>query len=154
MRPLAHVVASGVISTFVGIYFKSFGCAAISFISGVFIDLDHLFDYYANHRFTFKIKRIYCACLRIRFKKLYLLLHAYELVIAFWVLIFVLRLSNPWKAAAIGITQHMIFDQLCNPMSRFGYFLSYRVAKGFRIGSILHKDYAAALARKGTTCHR
>lgn len=140
MRPIAHVVTSGIISALVWAYFRSFGCAAISFLAGVFIDLDHLIDYYTQHKFTLKLKRIYCACRRIRFKRLYLLAHSYELIVALWIAIWAFSLSNAWKALAIGMTQHLIFDQITNPINTFGYFLTYRILKGFRKELILQND--------------
>jgi hypothetical protein len=141
MRPIPHVVTSGIVSALVWIWFKSFGCAAVSFITGVFIDLDHLVDYYSAHRFTFSIKRIYCACLRVNFRKLYLLLHSYELVAILWAAICLFSLSNIWKAAAIGLTQHLIFDQISNPINTFGYFLTYRIINGFDRDRIIKDGY-------------
>lgn len=141
MRPLAHVVTSSVISIYVWIHFRSFVCALISFLAGVLIDLDHLIDFYANNRFTFSIKRIYCACIRIRFRKIYILLHSYEMLIILWLAIYFFSLSNIWKALAIGLTQHIIFDQLTNPISRYGYFLTFRIAKGFKKEIVLKTTY-------------
>jgi hypothetical protein len=138
MLPIGHVIASGFVSVFVGVHFKSFGCAAVSFASGVLIDLDHLIDYYANHGFTWKAKAVYDSCRKVTFKKLYLLLHSYELIALLWVLVSVYQLSNVWKAIAIGFTQHMIFDQITNPINTLGYFLTYRVIKGFKKESIMH----------------
>ena len=140
MRPIAHVVASGIISAFVWVYFRSFGCAVISFAAGVFIDLDHLIDFYTQHKFTLKFKRIYCACRRIRFKRLYLLLHSYELIAILWLAIWLFSLSNAWKALAIGMTQHLAFDQITNPINTFGYFLTYRIFKGFKREFIIHNN--------------
>lgn len=147
MMPASHAVTSGIISVFVGIYFKSPACAAVSFISGIFIDLDHLFDYYVSHKFTLSIKRIYCACRRIRFKRLFILLHSYELVALLWIAIYALSLSNIWKAAAIGLTQHMIFDQLTNPISTFGYFLTYRLINNFSRDRIIRMDIATEASK-------
>ena len=145
MRPAAHVVTSSIISAFVGIYFKSFGCAVLSFVTGVFIDLDHLIDYFTSYKFTLRLKRIYCACARARFKRLFLVLHSYEIVLVLWIAIFAFGLSNVWKAAAIGITQHIVFDQVTNPLKSFGYFFIYRTMKGFRIERIMRKDYLKCL---------
>ena len=131
MLPLAHAGASGVISILVWVYFKSAGYAAISFIAGVFIDLDHLIDYYLNHPFTARIKEIYATCAAMRLKKIYIVLHSYELIILLWISIFAFGLGNFWKAIAIGMTQHIIFDQITNPINTYGYFLAYRITKGF-----------------------
>ena len=33
---------------------------------------------------------------------------------------------------AIGLTQHIIFDQMTNPIRNLGYFATYRIMKNFR----------------------
>lgn len=100
-------------------------------MAGVLTDLDHLIDYFKNHGFTLNPRNVYNACLEIRFKTLYLVFHSYEIVIALWAAIFALSLSSAWKALAIGITQHIIFDQITNPINGLGYFFVYRAMKGF-----------------------
>ena len=132
MLLIGHVVVSSIVSAFVWAFFKSFGCAAISFASGVLIDLDHVIDYYASYGFTFKAKKIYNICLELKLKKLYLILHSYELIALLWIIIYVFSLSNLWKAIAIGFTQHIILDQITNPINTLGYFLTYRFIKGFK----------------------
>ena len=139
MKPLGHVIASGVISIFVWGYFRSLGCAAISFAAGVLIDLDHLIDYFASHPFTLRPKDIYDACLNVRLKKLYVLLHSYEVIIILWLAIWLFALSNCWKAFAIGLTQHVLLDQITNPVRRAGYFLTYRMLKGFKKELIVNR---------------
>jgi len=67
----------------------------------------------------------------MKVKRLYLVLHSYEILIALWSAIFIFSLSNFWKAIAVGLTQHMILDQITNPISRLGYFFTYRIARGF-----------------------
>jgi len=130
--PSSHVAASGIIGVFVWLHFKSFDYAIVSFVAGTFIDLDHVIDYYLNHSFTLKVRKIYNACLKMNLKKVYLLLHSYEIVILLWYLIYAMPLGNFWKAVAIGLTQHLIFDQITNPLNTYGYFLTYRIMKGFK----------------------
>jgi hypothetical protein len=139
LKPLAHAVTSGVISACVGLYFKSAACAAISLASGTLIDIDHLLDYFAGHPFTVRFKDIYEACEETRMKKLYLVLHSYEIVIMLWVLIYAFSLSNAWKALAIGLTQHLIFDQMTNDVNSMIYFFSYRLMNDFRSEKLVHK---------------
>jgi hypothetical protein len=138
MLPIGHVITSGFVSLFVGIYFKSLGCAVVSFAAGVLIDLDHLIDYYANHKFTWKAKTVYNTCAKMDLRKLYLVLHSYELVAIFWASIYIFSLSNFWKALAIGLTQHLLFDQIFNPIKTLGYFTTYRIIKGFKKELIVH----------------
>lgn len=128
---MAHAVTSGIISIFVWSHFHSVWCAFVSFAAGTLIDLDHLIDYYANHPYTANLKKIYVACLDMNLKKLYLVLHSYEFIILLWFAIYTFSLSDIWKAVAIGFTQHLIFDQIINPITPLGYFLTYRIIKGF-----------------------
>lgn len=120
-----------------GYYFKSIACAVSSFLAGILIDLDHLVDYYLNYGFTIKVKAIYVACLDMSFDKLRLFFHSYELIALAWLAVYALSLSNIWKAAAIGLTQHLIFDQLVNPIKVKGYFFAYRFMQGFKKDSFI-----------------
>ncbi len=131
MKPLAHAVTTGAVSIAVGLYFRSAACAAAAFLAGTLIDIDHLVDYYAQHPFTLRVRDIYGALADNKMKRIFILLHSYELVIILWLVIYTFSLSNIWKALAIGATQHLLFDQLTNPLNSFAYFLTFRVAKRF-----------------------
>lgn len=103
------------------------------------IDLDHLIDYYASHPFTANARTIYFTCLRMDLKKVYIVLHSYEIIACLWITIYVFYLGNFWKAVAIGLTQHIIFDQIVNPISAYSYFLTYRIAKGFKRNDLIEE---------------
>ena len=139
MKPIPHVAASAAVSFAVAAYFRSVPCGICSFVTGVFIDLDHLYDYYREHGFTLNPMDVYRGCSEMDLTKVFLFFHSYELLAVLWVSIFVFSLSKLWVAGAIGLTQHMIFDQIFNPINKYGYFLSYRIAKGFDIDKILHR---------------
>lgn len=113
-------------------FLRSAPAAAASFFSGILIDVDHFIDFYANHRFTLSLKEIYRACSDTDFKKLYLLCHSYEIVLVLWVLIALFSLGAIWKGIAIGLTQHLLLDQVTNPMTVPGYFLIYRIVNKFK----------------------
>lgn len=121
-------------------YFKSFGCALISFLAGIFIDLDHPLEYYLTHNFTLDIRDMFQTHLAMTFKKLYVAFHSYEIVIFLWLAIAVFSLSNLWKAMAIGLTQHLIFDQMTNPVMPFAYFFAYRASKNFDADALIKKE--------------
>lgn len=72
--------------------------------------------------------------------KIYLVLHSYEFIMLFWIAIYFFSLSNTWKAVAIGFTQHLIFDQIINPVTPLAYFLTYRIIRGFRKNAIIKKE--------------
>lgn len=70
-------------------------------------------------------------------KKVYLYLHSYELIIFLWLAIYIFKLPDIWTAIAIGMTQHLILDQITNPVNRMGYFISYRIKNRFEKEAIL-----------------
>jgi len=131
MKPKQHIIASGIISYMVYMVTNSPLSALASFLAGVLIDLDHLIDYYLNYGLTYKIKEIYKAIEELQLPKVYVFLHSYEVLVVLWGLIFLVPLNHVYFAIAIGMTQHMFFDQLCNPLKPKAYFLIYRIANGF-----------------------
>ena len=139
MKPLPHIIASGMISALSAVYFRSAKYVVISFLAGVLIDGDHVIDYWLNNRPTLNIKKIYKCCLRIDLPKLYLGLHSYELVMLLWISIYLFSLSFFWQAIALGITQHIILDQLTNSISILAYFFTYRFMNGFKKEQILRQ---------------
>jgi len=132
-----HIAASGIVSYMVYIMTNSLINTAASFAAGILIDCDHCVDYYLNHGFTYDMRKIYDAMSNVRITKVYLLLHSYELLLASWALAFLHPLNGLYLAISIGFTHHIIFDQIYNPLVSKGYFLSYRIAMGFRKESII-----------------
>lgn len=134
------MAVSLVIGAAVYLYFKSLACGVTSFLAGVFVDIDHIIDYYLNYGQRADWKDFYRFCTEARLQKLTLVFHSYELLILLWVSIIVFSLGDIWKALAIGATQHVIFDQVSNigrsQMDRRTYFLSFRLKKGFNKGKM------------------
>ncbi len=106
------------------------------------LDVDHLFDYYANHGPTVNIKKLYITVERVDLKRIFLLLHSYELLIFLVVLIYIFSLGDVWKALGIGVVSHVVVDQISNPVKPLAYFLTYRVAKKFEKEAFVKDDWA------------
>ena len=139
MRPPFHIAASAAISFFVYLYFKSVSCAIISFLSGILIDLDHILDFclsYGIRQYNSFFKKIYAVDL----KKLILFFHSYEFPILLWLGIILFSLNKYWISLAVGLTQHLLFDQFTNPMTFRGYFLLYRIYHKFDTEKIIEKS--------------
>jgi hypothetical protein len=132
----------------VGLYFRSVPCAVVSFASGVLIDIDHFLDYYLNHGFSLNLKNIYDVCASINVKKIYVFFHSYELVLIIWLIIFAAGLPDIWKAVAIGLTQHITFDQFTNRLAKPTYLLTYRFVKGFDKDAFIKKESAYGSAKR------
>jgi len=124
----------------VGFAYRSFPCAAATFATGVFLDADHLIDYcYSRRTFTFSLRKVYEACEECTLSKLIFAFHSYELVAFLWIAIVIYAPGRLWVAVAVGLTQHLILDQITNPVNPMGYFFTYRLAHGFRSEHILRK---------------
>lgn len=137
MKVKHHIISSGMISGLIYLFTNSLSNAIASFLGGILIDLDHFIDYYMNFGFSYNLKKICDAIDNFRLSKLYLLLHSYELLITFWLAIFIIPLNSIYLFIAIGVTQHIFLDQLFNPVTPKTYFLSHRIACRFKKESFL-----------------
>jgi len=97
----------------------------------VFIDADHIFDFWYNHGLR-KYRQFFALILETDLPRMFVVLHSFEVILVLWICIFVFSLDKYWICAAIGFTQHLILDQLGNPIRPFGYFFIYRLLKGFK----------------------
>lgn len=115
-------------------------------LAGIFIDIDHFFDYIRNcgwRIITFKeFSNIFYAGKEL--KKLYILLHGYELLIAFGLILRYLRVEWGW-AVFLSLGIHLVMDQMYflthfKRRSPWFYFLTYRISKGFDSEKIRTKN--------------
>jgi hypothetical protein len=142
MRPSQHVAISGIITIGFFAVTKSWVGSLACFLSGIFIDLDHVLDFWiAKKKFLFSYEELYAYFAQERQGKLYLLLHSYELLALFWLAIYFLHLDVLWLGVAWGLTTHMIADQITNPLRAFGYFLVYRIKHGFAKESLFRREF-------------
>jgi hypothetical protein len=140
MTPRHHVIASTAISGVLLLIFKSWGLAVASFVSGIFIDLDHVLDYIFEHGIPSDTKKFFRFFYGEKYKRLTLILHGWEwlilLAIASWQ-----SGWNPWVTGlTIGWAQHMLLDRFYN-ISTFGsYSFLWRLKNGFDTDKILLRN--------------
>lgn len=110
----------------------------LSLAFGVFVDLDHLIDYwYSEGRICFDAHTF----LRTRYwqksGRLFVLFHAFEyLPIVF--LVWHAFKGRRWAVAATAaMSSHLLADHLVNELKPLGYFLLYRLAHGFKADELL-----------------
>jgi len=145
MNVYRHTAVSFAAGALLFIILKKIQMSMACFLSGVFIDLDHIFDYYMNHELRSKLG--YLMAPRKLFKflsseynkgeschKVYKPLHSLEL------LIFALLLSvfRAWNDIATGVLAgfliHIVMDFL--PLGHVGAVsMIYKVNKGFPRGA-------------------
>ena len=102
------------------------------FFAGFLIDADHLIDYFITHPLTLDFRRIYKACLNVDMKRVLVIFHSFELAALVWAIGLLSPAGKIGIAAAVGISQHLILDQLFNPVRPLTYFLIYRISNGFK----------------------
>jgi hypothetical protein len=108
--------------------YAGFLCAFV----GVFLDIDHLIDYYRDYGINFDIKKFFQTCDEINLKKVTIILHSLELLIVSSILVCFFQPSSWWiKAVYIGFFQHMLLDLFYNLHRPQVYFILYRMNKDF-----------------------
>lgn len=131
MKVKYHLSASIIISGILYVMFKSWGLAIASFISGVFIDLDHIIDYLRCSDISFNVNKFFNYFNNKEFDKVFLIFHGWEWLA---VLTIAAKMSNwnPWVTGVlIGYGQHIILDQLGNGAGSLDYFFFWRWKNGF-----------------------
>lgn len=111
--------------------------AGLIVLAGVFVDLDHLLDFWLSRPdIFFSIK----AFLNTEYfinqvnKKIFVLLHSWEIALALFIVLCYLNWPLWFLALWLGIFWHLVLDHLFNKtVSTFGYFLLYRFVKKFRV---------------------
>ncbi len=132
MSPSKHVLASAATSVIFYGLTKSVSGTLTCFLSGIFIDIDHVFDFWiAKRKFLFTYRELYQFFDREKAGKVHLIFHSYELLLTFWAVLFFCHLGMFWLGIAVGCTVHMLFDQWLNPLRPRVYFLLYRIKHGF-----------------------
>ncbi len=143
MSPTKHTIASGVVSTAFFFATHSWEGTLACFLSGIFIDLDHIIDFWiAKNRFPFRYKDLYSFCAFEKSGKLYLLFHSWELLSSLWLLCIFFKMDPVWLGFTVGITTHMIFDAFTNSLRPLAYFMVYRIKHDFsKAAAFPEEDY-------------
>ncbi|MBI5742068.1 MAG: hypothetical protein HZA16_15325 [Nitrospirae bacterium] len=124
MRLGHHIAFSTAVSGVLYMISRSWGLATACFLSGIFIDLDHVIDFLLIYGWPFSFKRFFNVFYHeMGFKKIYLLFHAWEWLL----LLFAAAWASGWDPWLTGLFagcgHHMFLDYLHNG----GYIRSYSI---------------------------
>lgn len=145
MLPSRHIIASVPLGLTVGLLTESLIAGLLCFFSGVLIDIDHIIDYIIHYGLKgFSFKQTYRACKKFAereeeggLKKIYLILHVWEMAILFWVS-FLFTKNICLLAIALGYSGHLILDASNNIMKPSSYFIILRIKHDFRTIKLLN----------------
>lgn len=136
MKVRYHISVSIIFSAILFAIFKSWIIFTSSLISGVLIDLDHILDYYMQYGINLRIKRFFEVCHNLKIPRLFLIFHSWELLVLLSICAFLMS-WDPWMVGTvIGLTQHLILDQIFNKSKRWSYCFLWRMKHGFDIDKI------------------
>lgn len=139
MKLKYHTAISIILSGILYAIFKSWGLAIASFISGIFIDLDHIIDYLHEYGLPLNVREFSRVCYEKQFRQVFLILHGWEWLVL-WGVAAGMTDWNPWVTGIlIGYWQHLVFDQLGNKSSMWGYSLLLRWKNGFDLEAAFPK---------------
>ena len=146
MTPTRHTVISAVTSVGFFYFTQSLIGTATCFFAGILIDLDHILDFLIEKkRFPFNYADLWSFCAYEKAGKLYLILHSYEFFVVWWFLVVYYHLNYFWLGLMVGMTVHMLADQISNPCKPWAYFLLCRIKCGFSREIILNEEFYKTL---------
>jgi|TARA_B100000315_G_scaffold260500_1_gene322418 hypothetical protein len=137
MKTSVHVYSSGFLGMLLYGKTHSMEISVAAFLSGIFIDIDHLFDFWFFAEEEISLRNFFSWCDSGKWEKISTIFHSYEL----YVLALVAAYLYPHGmliGTLIGVGVHLVLDQVWNchirknlRLSVYFYFLIYRVRVGF-----------------------
>lgn len=115
------------------------------FLSGIFIDLDHVVDYMLLSKERFTIKNFFSWYDEHRWQRVFIVLHSYELITIFSLIACLLK-NEIMIGMSLGFLLHIMLDQIGNMTadlndrkSPWFYFFLYRYAMSFEKNNYLER---------------
>jgi len=134
LKPEYHVIISLVLSIVFYLFTKSvFGSISV-FLVGVFIDLDHIIDFWiGNKKIIFTIREFFDYFYKQKYNKAYVLFHSVEFIPIIFILgnMFLGKIIT--YGILLGFIAHILLDHIGNGSKLLTYFLTYRIYKKFDV---------------------
>jgi hypothetical protein len=133
-----HTAFSLTISGILYLFFKSWGLALGCLISGIFIDLDHIYDYLREHGRNISVRNFFRINNHAQYNRIVLFWHGWEWIVL-WGISAWISGWNPWISGVfIGLSQHMFLDVVSNRASLQSYSLIWRWKQKFEFDTIFY----------------
>jgi hypothetical protein len=137
---LIHLLITVLISFFIWRRFRDFRLILVVFLFGIFIDIDHWFDYFAHFGLTVNFKNFFnVASYAHQSGKVYIPFHGWEFIIIFWLIgrwlgkIFKMK-GMEW-AITISYLAHLLWDNFSFSHNPLAYSFLFRLVNNFSLKS-------------------
>ena len=133
-----HVLISLGVAFFVVYLFKDKRLGIIAFLIGVFIDLDHWFDYFAWFGFKINLRNFFNVSTYIHpAGKVYIPLHGWEWLPIFWLIGKLIGRKIKMKglewAIFLSVLGHLLWDNFCFTHHPLSYSFFFRLLTNFSL---------------------
>ena len=133
MKPPYHLASSVLVASILYMLFKSWSMAFSCFLSGIFIDIDHIYDYLREFGLPFRVKDFIHTVYNAKFNHMTMFFHSWELLFLILVIAWFTN-WNPWiTGILIGFGHHIVLDKLYTGGRLRNYFFIFRWKKDFKI---------------------
>lgn len=130
----AHFFVTLSLTALVYITTANFQYALAVIAGGIFIDLDHLVDYFICFGASFDLKKFFQGA-AVESGKVYLFLHSWELILILLCLSLVLN-SGLLLALFLGMSAHLLIDNF-QRKNLLAYIFIYRAWNKFKINIVM-----------------
>ena len=129
-----HMTITTVLTVLLGFFWKNSLGVLLFWLGGIFVDVDHYFDYVRETGdVSISLRRMEELFLNLKEKKFYGLFHSYELVLIGLLVNFFYVKSEWFYGLLAGLGTHLSLDALFNPVRARFYFFLYRLNHSFDI---------------------
>jgi len=147
MTPKQHTIASAVTTAVFASFSHSWIANTACFLSGILIDVDHVLDYMLYKKsFPWKYRSLTEFCDSKKQGRLYLIFHSYELLLLFIGLGALLGFPLLWLGVFVGVSVHLILDEIYNPLRPLAYFFIFRLKHDFKREYLFTPEYYKKLS--------
>jgi hypothetical protein len=111
--------------------FRSLSLSMAAFITGIFVDIDHSFEYVREYGFRLDPEFFFYTFNNTLYKRVILPFHGWEWVALLAILSVAANYNTITAGMLIGLSSHLICDQFSNGSNKWGYFFFFRLKNRF-----------------------
>ncbi|MBM3209298.1 hypothetical protein FJZ40_03340 [Candidatus Shapirobacteria bacterium] len=140
LHELVHFSITLLVAFFCGRRYKKWGLVIVALVFGIFIDVDHWFDYLMYYGWQIDLGRFFEVEKYVMGSgKIYVLLHGWEYLVIWGLLGWLIENKSKMRGLTLTILGaylgHILWDQFSFSHHPLAYFLAYRVLNNFSLGS-------------------